>query len=230
MVSVLARPSRAFLQFEEPAGSLADEAYRSLLEQIITLQRLPGEVLIEEELRNQLKIGRTPIREALQRLAADRLVVVLPRRGTLVSEINIMDLGAIYEIRSELEGLAARLAAQRFPGDRVPPAVAAELADVATIDDWVQLIAIDRRLHKLVYHLAKNPYLEDNLERYLNLSARIVLAAIQRLASPPTHELVDAIGEFEGIFAAIATRDPQQAERLARHHTGFGETMIRAVV
>jgi len=221
---------QALLQYEEPAGSLADEAYRSLLEQIITLQRLPGEVLSEEELRARLKMGRTPIREALQRLAADRLVVVLPRRGTLVSEMNILDLGAIYEIRAPLEGLAARLAAQRYPGDEVPATVTAELADLATIDDWVQLIAIDRRLHKMVYRLAKNPYLEDNLERYLNLSARIVLAAIQRLASPPTQELVDAIGEFRGIFAAIAAGDPRQAEELARHHTGFGETMIRAVV
>ncbi len=70
-------------------GTLTDRAYHELEEMIVTLQLPPGTVLSEQTLAVKLKIGRTPIREALQRLARDGLVVIMPRRGILVSEINL---------------------------------------------------------------------------------------------------------------------------------------------
>src|SRR4029079_11997900 len=82
-------------------------------ERIVTLQLLPGTVLSEQALALRLKIGRTPIREALQRLARDGLVVIMPRRGIMVSEINLKLQLRLLEVRRELERLMASLAAER---------------------------------------------------------------------------------------------------------------------
>ena len=85
------------------SGSLADQAYLRLREAIIAVELAPGTVLREEELTQRVGVGRTPVREAIQRLHRDGFVTVIPRRGTLVSEINITDLAAIYEVRARLE-------------------------------------------------------------------------------------------------------------------------------
>ncbi len=97
--------------------SLTERAYRQLEELIATLQLPPGTVLSELMLAQRLKIGRTPIREALQRLARDGLVVVLPRRGVLVSEINLRTQLRLLEVRRVLERLMAELAAERASDD-----------------------------------------------------------------------------------------------------------------
>src|SRR5277367_6085233 len=73
----------------EPVSSLTERAYRELEEQIVTLRLAPGSPVSEASLSKRLGIGRTPVREALQRLARERLVVILPRRGILVSEVNV---------------------------------------------------------------------------------------------------------------------------------------------
>src|SRR5579862_5579940 len=86
-------------------GTLTDRAYRELEEMIVTLQLSPGTILSEQTLAVRLKIGRTPIREALQRLARDGLVVIMPRRGIMVSEINLRLQLRLLEVRRELERL-----------------------------------------------------------------------------------------------------------------------------
>src|SRR3954466_14959420 len=98
---------------EAEEGTLTDRAYRELEEMIVTLQLLPGTVLSEQALSVRLKIGRTPIREALQRLARDGLVLIMPRRGIMVSEINLRLQLRLLEVRRELERLMAKLAAER---------------------------------------------------------------------------------------------------------------------
>src|SRR5437763_16258962 len=95
------------------AESLTEKAYRLIEELIVTLQIAPGTVVSEALLSERLGIGRTPIREALQRLARERLVVVLPRRGIMVSEINVRTQLRLLEVRRELERLIARSAARR---------------------------------------------------------------------------------------------------------------------
>src|SRR3979409_1663866 len=102
---------------EAEDGTLTDRAYRELEEMIVTLQLSPGTVLSEQALAVRLKIGRTPIREALQRLARDGLVVIMPRRGIMVSEINLRLQLRLLEVRRELERLMASLAAERATAD-----------------------------------------------------------------------------------------------------------------
>src|SRR3954469_22369695 len=104
---------------EAEDGTLTDRAYRELEEMIVTLQLSPGTVLSEQALAVRLKIGRTPIREALQRLARDGLVVIMPRGGVMLSEINLRRELRRLEVRGELERLMASLAAEpATPDDR----------------------------------------------------------------------------------------------------------------
>ena len=95
------------------AGHLSDEAYARLEELIITLQLPPGKTVSEAMLSDMLGIGRTPVREALQRLVRDGLIVVLPQRGTLVSDIDVTMQLRLLEVRREVERLIVRLAARR---------------------------------------------------------------------------------------------------------------------
>src|SRR5690242_3930092 len=97
----------------ETPESLTERAYRELEERIVTLQLPPGTVVSEGSLSDKLGIGRTPIREALQRLARERLVVIMPRRGIVVAEENIKTQLRLIELRREIERLLAGLAARR---------------------------------------------------------------------------------------------------------------------
>src|ERR1700756_1906720 len=97
----------------EPPQTLADQAYRELEEEITTLRIPPGAILSEAQLSERFGIGRTPVREALQRLAREGLVVIMPRRGVVVSEIDVAAQLRLLEVRRELERLMVRGAAQR---------------------------------------------------------------------------------------------------------------------
>ena len=92
--------------FSDTRRSLTDQAYRRLEEMIATLKLKPGAVLSETQLVDALKIGRTPIREALQRLTAEGMVEILPRKGILVSEINPQKQLLLLEVRREVDRLA----------------------------------------------------------------------------------------------------------------------------
>ena len=95
------------------AASLADQAYFAIRDLIVTLELAPGEAISEPELTARLGIGRTPVREALRRLAQERLVEVYPRRGMFVTTVDVRDLARLCEVRAVLEPEAARLAAER---------------------------------------------------------------------------------------------------------------------
>ena len=92
----------------------ADRAYHELRDRIVTLRLPPGTVLREDSLMRELDVGRTPLREAVKRLALESLVAVQPRRGTFVSPVEASDIVHITEVRAELEGYAAELAALRM--------------------------------------------------------------------------------------------------------------------
>src|SRR5881394_1988739 len=93
---------------------LADRAYAALRDRIVQLRIAPGAPIDEDQLGEELQMGRTPVREAIKRLALENLVTVFPRRGTFASEINITDLAHISDVRVQLEGHAAYRATQRI--------------------------------------------------------------------------------------------------------------------
>src|ERR1700730_12328005 len=112
----MATPVIALLESADSARSHSDEAYLRIRERIVSLDMRPGSVVNEGRLREELKIGRTPIREALQRLARESLVRSVPHRGTFVTDVNITDLARITEVSVGREAHAASLAAERLIG------------------------------------------------------------------------------------------------------------------
>lgn len=175
----------------------------------------------------ELGLGRTPVREALRRLAVERLVEVVPRRGTFVSHIDVRDLAEISEVRVQLEGWAGRLAAER--------ATAAErtradelrllLEEEPGPDDPGALMRLDQRIHRHVYECTHNPYLVETLDRYFALSLRLWFLVLERVEVLPR-----AVAEHRDLLAAVRDGDGEQAERTLRAHVrGFEET-IRSVL
>ena len=171
-------------------------------------------------------MGRTPVREAIKRLALENLVSVFPRRGTFASEINITDLAHISDVRVQLEGHAAYRAAERLT-----PAQREELdALLAEIDARrgrapATLMELDARIHRFVYRCAGNPYLQETLERYLNLSLRIWYLVLERLP-----HLFDRVHEHRDLLAAIRAGDAERAQAIAAEHVATFEGEIRGVL
>lgn len=155
-------------------SSLADRAFRQLEELIVTLRLAPGEVLSEAALSKRLGIGRTPVREALQRLGREGLVMILSRRGILVSEINVRSQLDLLLVRRELERLMARHAAERTTA--VEREAFAELARAIdrTIeeDDDIEFMRLDHRLNTMVSLACRNEYAMRAMEPMHALSRR----------------------------------------------------------
>src|SRR6201993_3142339 len=144
----------------EEDGTLTDRAYRELEELIVTLRLSPGTILSEQALASRLGIGRTPIREALQRLARDGWVVVLPRRGILVSQINLKTQMRLLEVRRELERLMARGAAERATPEEIAKfsAIARDMRAASDQADDMTFMRLDRALNELVSQAARNEF------------------------------------------------------------------------
>jgi DNA-binding GntR family transcriptional regulator len=211
--------------------TLADRAYLQLREEIIRVELRPGTLLREDELRHRLGVGRTPVREAIQRLQRDGFVTIIARRGTLVSEITITDLAAIYEVRKHLESWASRLAAQRATDDdrHAAEQLSGELEALTAQDGYEPLLALDRRIHRYVYRCTKNPFLADTLERYHNLSLRILHVAMKRYPTL-TPRLDDVVHQQRTVLDAVCRGDGDTAERMAIEHISTFERAIREVI
>lgn len=207
--------------------SLSQQAYYLLRDRIVTLKLPPGTLVNERDLMDELGFGRTPIREALRRLADDDLVEVFPRRGIYVGPIDVGHLGAISEIRVELEGFVARLAAERATDDDRAQVTRLldELAAVSGAPDEHDLIHLDQRIHRLIYRAARNPFLEAALDRYYVLALRLWFLALDRV-----QQLEDAVNEHRDLLEAIARGDASTAERIAREHVIDFERQVRELL
>jgi DNA-binding GntR family transcriptional regulator len=204
---------------------LADRAYVELRDQIVTLTIPPGAPINEESLGRELGLGRTPLREAIKRLALENLVAVYPRRGTFVTEINITDLAHISDVRVQLEGHAAYRAAQRLTTAQREEldALVAEIEQPRSDAD--ALMGLDARIHRFVYRCAANPYLRNTLEHYLNLSLRIWYLVLGRLP-----HLFERVHEHTELLHAIRAGDADGARAIAAEHVATFESEIRGVL
>jgi DNA-binding GntR family transcriptional regulator len=206
---------------------LADRAYTELRDRIVTLEIPPGAPIDEDLLGAELKIGRTPVREAIKRLALENLVTVYPRRGTFASEINITDLADVSDVREQLEGHAAYRAAQRITDAQRAEfdQLLEELRHSRGSDDAGTLMALDARVHRFIYRCAGNPYLEQTLTRYLNLSLRIWHLVLDRLP-----HLFARVHEHDDLLRAIEAGDADKARAILSEHIATFEAEIRTVL
>lgn len=155
------------------AETLTEQAYQQLEERIVTLRLAPGAVLSEQSLSAELGIGRTPIREALQRLAREGLVVVLPRKGILVADTDPRKQLLVLEVRREIERLLARAGAVR--AKEVERTRFREIADgmeaAARSSDDIAFLRFDREMNALLADAAHNEYAARTM-RFLNGHSR----------------------------------------------------------
>jgi DNA-binding GntR family transcriptional regulator len=210
----------------QQTGSRSDEAYQRLREKIVTLELPPASPVDENQLMKELRLGRTPIREALQRLAHENLIVILPRRGTLVADLNASDLQKIFELRLELEPYAARLAAERATPEQITEmeALFADSDGVIRRGDHHQLIRLDHQAHRLIALAAQNEFLEDTLERMYGHVLRLWYVSLHKVS-----RLREAIEEHRDIVAAIRAHDGERAAQIMRAHvSGFQTEFLSA--
>ena len=167
--------------------SLSERAYTDLEELIVTLKLPPGAAVSEAALSQQLGIGRTPIREALQRLAREHLVRILPRRGIIVSAIDIQAQMRLLELRREVERLIARCASRRASVDEKKRFIA--LADAidrcAERNDAVGFMRCDRNLNDLCVAAARNEYIVVTMSAMSSLSRRFWFLHYRQAADLP---------------------------------------------
>jgi DNA-binding GntR family transcriptional regulator len=193
---------------ENIAETLTDRAYTAIEELIVTLQLAPGAAVSEQMLAERLGIGRTPIREALQRLARERLVTILPRRGVVVSAIDVAAQLRLLEVRRELERLVARGAARR-----ATDAERARFADLAraferagrTGDDKT-FMRIDREFNELCLAAVKNEFAAGAMGLMNSLSRRFWFHHYKQAADMPETAKLHA-----DIARAIAAGDEKGA-------------------
>jgi len=203
--------------------SLADKAYHEIRGLIVSLELAPGALIDERDLIERLGIGRTPVREALRRLAHERLVDVYPRRGMFVTGVDVRQLARLSEVRAVLEPEAARLAAERATDD-----------DRARLDTLLaeldaggsELMQLDERIHRAVYRAAHNDLLEATLEQYYALALRIWMLALER-----TQDLEEAVEAHRDLLEAIRDGDGERAAQTMRDHVeNFEQAMHRVLL
>jgi DNA-binding GntR family transcriptional regulator len=194
-------------------SSLAEESYDLLVHKITRLEVAPGALLVERDLITEFGIGRTPVREALQRLAMERLVNHQPNRGMFVSEITATSVQQIYEFRAMLDGQAAWLAASRATSDQIKELELLQLELVrATKSDAIDhYVDADRQFYRVLAEAAHNAWIADSITRIFNLHLRLWFFIIQRLGS--WKETAKAHEEMtRDVVAALAWRDATKAK------------------
>jgi DNA-binding GntR family transcriptional regulator len=205
--------------------SLSQQAYLQIRDKIVRLQLAPGDVIREDVLQAELGIGRTPIREALQRLARDQFVTVIPRRGMLVSPIDVMELSMLYETRAILEPYAMRLAAVRGKQEHWDAMAAALESSRRPSVSNSDLMRIDRKCHEIVWDAANNRFLTDTLDMMYAQSDRLWHLYIADVA-----DMRHAVEEHTEMYQALAAGDGDKAAALAEAHVrAFDEEMNLAV-
>ena len=212
------------LSGNEPA-SLGEQAYRALRSKIVRLDFAPGDVLREDELRESLDIGRTPIREALLRLQREHFVTVIPRRGMFVSGIEVEELSLLFETRAVLEPYAARLAAVRGTTEQWDAMHAAlEQASLPDLNDEDRL-ALDRRCHEIIWAASGNRFLWDTLDMLYAQSDRLWHLYLSDVA-----DMADAVEEHGAIHDALRNGDGDTVASLVEAHVQSFDEHIRDVI
>ena len=220
------KPSRKTSNGDD-AVTLTERAYRELEERIVTLQLKPGEVLSEYTLSESLRIGRTPIREALQRLAREGLITILPRKGILVSETDPKKQLLVLEVRRVLERLLCRLAAQRATEEQRQQflAIAAGMDSAANASDDITFMRLDRELNLLIADAGHNDYASRAMRFLHGHSRRFWYLHYKQAADLPLCARLHAHHA-----RAIGDGDPEHAAAASDKLIDYSETFTRATV
>lgn len=190
---------------------LTEQVYQRLINAICDGELAPGARLTQEDLAGMLNVSRQPVLQALRMLKKDGFVVDAGRRGLMVLPLGTQAIGHIYEVRSVLDGLAARLAAQAKA--KIDPEIIAEGRKAVRGSRVGAMIDADIRFHNLIYAASGNPFVVESAGHHWKHIRRAMGAALQEAGVRDT-----VWDEHETMLKAIARGDADRAERLARRH------------
>ena len=221
------RKTRQLSTLRQGDVTLTDKAYAQIEEQIVTLQLPPGTVLSELVLAERLGIGRTPIREALHRLSRDGLVNILPRRGVLVSEIDLRSQLRLLEVRRELERLMARAAAERATEEERAQFVeiAKGMQRASDKEDDISFMRLDQQMNSLISLAARNEFASRSMGLMHGLSRRFWYQHYKEAADLPLCARLHA-----AVAGAIADRDPDRAAEASDRLIEYIESFARSTL
>lgn len=203
--------------------SLSDNAYAKVKRLIVTLELPPDSVVDEIALAEQLGVSRTPVREAIQRLAREQFVRIVARRGVFVTSIDVGELATLFETRQVIEPYAARLAAQRSHSSTWDE-LAAVLDPSTKQRTAVETLALDRRCHELMWAAAANRFLTDTLDMLYAQSERVWYLYLR-----DSFEMHDVLAEHADMLDALRNGDADSCEKLMSDHVRMFHDEIRSV-
>jgi DNA-binding GntR family transcriptional regulator len=200
-----------------PRTTLRSKAYEQLQEMIVTHALAPGATVTEEELAKRTGIGRTPVREALQRLAREGLVSIRPRSAIVIQEMTVARQMQLLEARAALQEQTVRLAARRADIDQRARMLqlAQAVEDAAVIGDGELYLRISREIHNLLCEAARNEFLQRFMGSLYALSRQFSYTHVREIDIPR------AAGTHAAILRAVAALDEEAAAGASRRMMDF---------
>lgn len=210
----------------EAAPRASDQAYEMLLERILDLRIPPGALVHEQQLATEIGFGRMPVREAIARLATDRFITVLPRRGTVVTALSLDDVLDMFEAREAIECGVAYIAARRASDDDLATLrrliSAAELARKSAVPE--AFLRDDHEIHMFLVHMINNGLLQDAADRLLQHNLRFWRSYWSTHPAQASSML-----SHQPLLEALEARDPAAAEAAMREHIVSSRQLLQAV-
>lgn len=202
-------------QLKPRTVSLNELAYLRFKQQLITLRYKPGEYLNTAQVMGDLQMGRTPINQAIHRLATEGLLQIIPRKGVMVSPLSIDDALELIEVRLVNETFCLQLASQKVKAVQIVQLrlINQRIAQASQERDREQMMLLDREFHQVLADIAANGRLSDILS--------IIHAQAQRFWATTLSREVhmrEVIAEHEEIIAALESGDQTRAAEAARAH------------
>ena len=210
-------------------GSGVAHVYEVLKSEIIDLKLPPGSTIDESQLATRFNLSRTPIREAMVRLAAEGLITTLPNRATIVSQIDFLNLPHFFDALTLMYRVTTRLAAANHAPSDMPAIRArqARYAEAVAARDVVAMITVNRDFHVAIARSGGNRYYVDLFARLLDEGLRILRLYYSSFNDLLPRQYVD---EHDAMIAAILARDLALADRLAAAHADQIVRQIRSYI
>lgn len=202
---------------ERKRGSGVKMVYDLLRDEILDLALPPGSPIDEVQLAERLKMSRTPIREALVRLAGEGLIDTLPNRSTMVANIDFLNLNPFFDALVLMYRVTTRLAAQNHRAEDLPVirGLHEDYAAAVQSRDALTMIAANAAFHAAIAEAGRNPYFTGLFRRLLDEGRRILRLYYQSYEEQFPQRFVD---DHAAMIAAIAARDVETADRLGKAH------------
>lgn len=183
----------------------------------------PGERLMEIQVSEELGVSRTPVREAIRKLELEGFVVMIPRRGTYVSDLSIKDINEVFEVRTALDVLAAGMAAERITVDELEQMerLLVELGEYIEQNDIEKIVEADSKFHDLLYSASRNTRLVGIIN-----NLREQLTRFRSLSMSYPGRLKEMLGEHTRLVESLGLRNVSLAKRLAGEHMANAEQTL----